>query len=76
MLSNTNEAAGYAFAGEQLEAQPEWDFGYTVRAGYRVNRRIKAGMQYRNSMLTTTPVSGAGVQPRNYLLFQLGYVIQ
>ena len=76
LLSSRGEATGYEYSGDQLEAQPAWDFGYTVRAGYRVNRRIKAGMQYRNSLHTTAPVNGSSVQARNYLLFQLGYVIQ
>jgi hypothetical protein len=76
LLSSSAQATGFEFSGDQLEAQPSWDFGYTVRAGYRVNRHIKAGMQYRNSVIGTAPQSGTSVQPRNYLLFQLGYSIQ
>lgn len=75
LLTSSAEAKGYSYSGDELEAQPSWDFGYTMRAGYRVNRHIKAGLQYRNSMHGTAPASGTNVQPRNYLLFQLGYTI-
>jgi hypothetical protein len=75
LLTNANDATGYEYSGVDLETQPAWDFGYTLRAGYKVTRNFKAGLQYRNSMHVTAPVEGTVVQPRNYLMFQLGYTI-
>jgi len=75
LLTNADDAKGYEYSGVDLETQPAWDFGYTLRAGCKVTRNIKAGLQYRNSMHVTAPVEGTVVQPRNYLMFQLGYTI-
>lgn len=75
LLSDADEARGYEYADAQIETQPTWDFGYTLRAGYKLNRSLKAGLQYRNSMHVSAPIEGSSVQPRNYLLFQLGYTI-
>lgn len=74
LLGDPGRTASVTASGAETAPQPEWDFGLAVRADYAFSRKLRFGVQYRESVRATAS-GGREAAGRNYLLLQLGYTL-
>jgi hypothetical protein len=73
-LGNYAQTTTWNKLGAPGPVQPQWDFGLTARVDFRVVKKLRAGMMYRESIGAITK-GAAEAARRNYLLLQLSYII-
>ncbi len=74
LLSSSDKAIITNSQGMREYTQPDWDFGLAARMDYQINRKLRTGIVYRNSLRATSS-NELETARRRYMLVQLSYSI-